>query len=212
MYNKPNLFFDVDNTMFDSNHLMLEALNELFGIKAVISDFYNNPTLSVILERYKPELCLEFSHDEISKRFSEYFLDSHEKHEAIEPFPDMPEVITKLSKRYNIWVNTARPHSSLPVLRSLFQKYTPGCVTGIHCVWHYLNGKYHKKLSKREFIIKGVRGTNRAFFDDCPDHIRDIQDIIPSYLFDPTGIYDAEPGIHNRVRSWKEKEELSILI
>lgn len=208
MYNKPNLFFDVDNTMFDSNPLMLEAFNELFGIKAVIADFYNNPSFEVILARYKPELCLELTPDSISKKFSEYFLDSHEKHEAIEPFEDMPEVITKLSKKYSIWANTARPHSSLPVIRSLFQKHTPNCITGIHCVWQYINGKYHKKLSKKEFIEGGVRGKNMAFFDDCPSHIRDIQEIIPSYLFDPTGVYDAEVGINNRIRSWKEKGEL----
>lgn len=208
MYNKQNLFFDVDNTMFDTNLRMLAAFNELFGISAIITDLYNNPPFEVILEKYNPELCVQFSSDVIWKKFSEYFLDSHEKHEVIEPFEDMPEVIKELSKKYKIWANTARPHSSLPVLRSLFTKYTPGCITGIHCVWHYINGKHHQKLSKKEFMEKGVRGTNKAFFDDCPDHIRATQDIIPSYLFDPTGTYDAEEGIQYRIRSWKEKANM----
>lgn len=58
--------------------------------------------------------------------------------------------------------------------------------------------------------MKSVPGNNIAFFDDTPDEIINMQGIIPSYLFDPTGKHETLTDIKLRVDSWKKIGELYI--
>lgn len=61
--------------------------------------------------------------------------------------------------------------------------------------------------SKRDFIAD-FPGEKVAFFDDNPRDVREVQTVIPSYLFDPQGHHISETDIPNRVRSWKEISDL----
>jgi hypothetical protein len=84
----------------------------------------------------------------------------------------------------------------------------PGCIADIHMVWDFVDGEYVAH-PKKDFV-KNVPGENIAFFDDTPREIIDMQDIIPSYLFDPTGKHETLTDIKLRVDSWKKIGELYI--
>lgn len=112
-------------------------------------------------------------------------------------------VIPMLAEKYKLWTVTARQKSGLHVIEHLIEKHIPKCISGIHCVWeHKGKGAYHE-ISKREFI-KNFPGNKLGFIDDSPSEILKVQDILPSYLFDPQGVNDGISAIHYRLRGWAD--------
>jgi len=111
--------------------------------------------------------------------------------------------ISSLSHRgYKLWTVTARQQHGMKVIRYLLDKYVPGCINGIHCVWGRSEEGSFEGISKKKFM-ESIPGEKIAFFDDSPDEIKDTKDFISSFLFDPAGIHKPIEGA-GLVKSWYE--------
>lgn len=199
---KPHIFLDFDNSKFDTNMLILNYINERYGIPSIPDDYINNPSYELILQKYLPPDLIPHK-DTIYEDFSKDILQSIEKHDAVAPMEGMVETIFKLSEKFTLWVVTARQRTGLHVIRHMLDKHVPDCIHDIHCVWgQYDNGEYYG-VPKRDFI-ESIEGEKIAFLDDSAKEILEMQDLIPSYLYDPKGVNDSVKNINHRVRSWKE--------
>jgi hypothetical protein len=195
------LFFDFDGVKFDTTQHHVDYINNRFAIKSVISDYINNPPLDKIVKKYLPE-DTEIDATDLYRGLSKLFLDSIDSHETVFPIDGMVQTIFSLSKIYNLVTVTARPDSGRHVIEHMLHKYVPGCISEIHCVWTYKNNEF-VPVTKKEFI-QNYPGKKVAFLDDSATEIKKLQEIIPSYLFDPCGYNDHETTIQRRVRSWQE--------
>lgn len=201
---KPHIFLDFDGLKFDTIPSMVSFINRTYKIESVIEDYTGSCPLELIVKKYDPSCRL--SEDDVFLHFGNNFLTSIEWHKEVLPLDGMCEVVSRLASKYTIWTVTARQKCSLPAIEYLLDKYIPGCISGIHCVWDYVDGKY-QSVDKREFI-SNVPGEKIAFFDDSKGEILKMQETIPSYLFDPSGLHDSDQSINNRIRSWWEIGEM----
>lgn len=197
---KQHIFFDFDGLKFDTTPAHVAYINETYGITSVASDYFNNPPLNEIIGKYTGK-----THD-----FDEVYLDVGTNfHTSIKwqgdvpPMEGMRETIQALAQKYTLWTVTARQKSGHDLVRYLLDKHIPGCITGIHCVWEYdTEQRKYFSTDKRTFI-ESIEGEKIAFFDDSPDEILKIGNILPCYLYDPKRVHDAREGISNRIRSWE---------
>ncbi|MEN9621915.1 MAG: 5 nucleotidase, deoxy (Pyrimidine), cytosolic type protein [Candidatus Parcubacteria bacterium] len=202
---RPVLFFDFDGLKFDTTPAIGAYINKRYGIHSVASDYVNNPRFNKIINRYLGgEVTNE---DDVYLDFAENFLRCHETHQGVEPLPGVTTVLPRLAERYELWTVTARQTIGLPVILGLLDTHVPNCISGVHCVWEYTGDKVFKERSKRDFIAR-FEGDKVAFVDDSVPEILNVQEILPSFLFDPHGVNDSVTGISNRVRSWQEIGEL----
>lgn len=202
----PVLFFDFDGFKFDTFQIHIEYINQKYHIETVESDYIGNPHLDLVINKYLPKnkhVSYGFVYEDIGKNL----LGSVDWHNKVKPMKDMVTVVKNLSKKYDIITVTARQKSSLNVIEYLINKYIPECISDIHCVWEHLGSGKFKEYSKKEFILNH-QGEKVGFFDDSPKEILPLCDHLPSYLFDPKGLHDENKQIKNRVRSWKEIENL----
>lgn len=198
---KPAVFFDFDDLKIDTVPAMIAHVNEHYGIASVRSDYLNGIYLEEVINRHLPKER-HVSREEAYLSLAEKFLCSIDLHEAIPLIDGVIEVLPQIAQRYEVWTVTARQKVSMHVVKHVLDRHVPGCVTGIHCVWDRRDGAYHA-ITKREFI-SGFEGEKVAFFDDTPREVLEVQDVVPSYLFDPHGLYDGMQEIRARVRSWRE--------
>jgi hypothetical protein len=201
---KPVLFLDFDGLKFDTLGIHVNYINKKYGVKTIPSDYTNNPSLETVIKKY----LLEDQHHLITKE--EVYVDigenlngSLEWHAEVLPMEGVEEVVPLLAKKYTLWTVTARQTACIPVIMYLLNKYIPHCISGIHCVWEHIGDGQFKGIPKRDFVAN-FNGEKIAFIDDSALEILDMQDMIPSYLFDPHGLNDMTPNIHHRVRSWQE--------
>jgi hypothetical protein len=197
-----NIFLDLDNSMFNTTPIFMNYLNKRYGIESKLEDYVNNASFEIILKKYLPIGTCPSAED-IYRDFVRNLLTSIDEHESVSPFEDMVETIFLLASKYTIWIVTARNKEGLHVIEHITNKHIPGCVTGNHCVWGYEGGGKNIAIPKKDFIWR-VEGRKVAFLDDTVKEILEMQDLVPSYLFDPTGVNNHIQGIHHRVRSWKE--------
>ena len=191
---------------YDTLQAHVNYMNHRYGIVTQPEDHIENPSLHLVANKYLPPER-HITREDMYEDLASNFLASHEWHKDVQPLEGMADVVQRLAEKYQIWVVTARAVGGMQVMQKLFDTYTPNCIAGIHCVWTGLGGKKFAERSKRDFV-KNFEGTKIAFFDDSPKEIRNMHDIIPSYLFDPTGRNDNLNDIKLRVRSWKEIGEL----
>ncbi|MFA6158221.1 MAG: hypothetical protein WCV82_04040 [Candidatus Paceibacterota bacterium] len=202
---KPILFFDFDDTKIDTIPAIVSYINGHYGIPSVYADYVNGPSLELIINKYLPRER-HVSPEEAYLNHGKNFQCSIDIHEGIPAMDGMIEVVPLLAQQYEIWTVTAREKVCQPVIKHVLDKHVPGCIAGIHCVWEYRDGAYHG-IQKRDFI-SSFKGEKVAFFDDSPKEILAVQDVIPSYLFDPRHLHDHMRDIQLRVRSWREISEI----
>jgi hypothetical protein len=201
MKNKKNLFFDFDDMKFITLPLLVSYINKKYGIKTTLNEYLdNNDSLDKIIQEHLPGVLIGYN--DIYKDVGENFHASLNWHSDVEPMPHMSEVMKGLKEKYNLYTVTSRQKVGIGVIQYILDKYIPGCITGVHCVWHYDKTDGFIANPKRNFI-ENTPGENIAFFDDSPKEIKKVEDIIPSYLFDPNGLHkDSETK--NRVASWEQ--------
>ena len=199
---KSALFIDLDNTKFDTIPAHVSYFNEKYQINSIGKDYANNPPLNLVLNAYLPQ-DKWVTREEAYRDATENFLHSMEHHKDILPMPYMAEVISLLAEKYVLWTVTARPKNTLDVIKYLIDRHIPNCISGIHCVWNHEGNGIFIGTSKRDFIEK-FEGEKAGFIDDSATEILEMQDILPSYLFDPLGLNNSIIEIRNRVRSWEE--------
>lgn len=205
---KPAIFLDFDGLKFDTLQMHVDYLNQRYGIESKPSDYIGNPSIDAVLKRYIPE----DKHNAIV--WEEVYLDIGENlnakvewHKDVSPLEGMCEVLPRLATKYDLWTITARQKTSMPVIEHLIAKHIPNCIIGIHCVSEHLGNNKFKDMPKRDFVSRYI-GEKVAFIDDSPTEIINMQDLIPSYLFDPLGHHDEKKEIKLRVRSWQEIGQL----
>ncbi len=204
---KPVLFFDFDGLKFDTLEIHIQYINQKYGIRTVESDYLDNPDLSLVINKYLPDKNTHFTKDYVYQDISKNLMESIDWHKKVEPFQDMPEIVKDLYKKYEMITVTARPTNSITVIKQLIKQHIPGCIENVHCVHELLEDGTFKVLPKKDFILNHP-GEKIGFFDDSPKEILRVHDVIPSYLFDPTGLHDSNSDIENRIRSWKQIGDL----
>ncbi len=193
-----HLFFDWDGMKFNTIHAQIHYINKTYGLKITVSDYIQHNYDPVkLLPSFIPNFDL--TPHEVYLDFGKNFQASIEAHERIEPMPGMCEVMPLLSKLYTIHTVTARQTFTLPVIEYIHDKYIPGCVANIHCVYERTDDDYIA-IPKKEYI-RNVEGEKVAFFDDNHHEIKDMKHVIPSYLFDPHSLYKSSFEYY-RVKSW----------
>jgi hypothetical protein len=202
---KPILFFDFDGLQFDTTPAIVAYMNKRYGMNSTAADYLNNPPLYTIVNSYCGEGTV--TEDDANLDLAENFLCCHETHKTVKPVPGFTVVLPRLAKRYEVWTVTARQTVGLSVIQGLLDAHVPDCVSGVHCVWEHVGNKVLKERSKRDFIAS-FDGPKLAFVDDSVREIVKVQDILPSFLFDPHGFNDGVVGIRNRIRSWHKIGEL----
>lgn len=195
------LFFDLDQTMFDTNPSAEDYIMEKYGLNVDLNQHYKNlSTLDIINSQLDSNDKLDFNL--FWRDYGDNFLNSIERHENVSPFIGMVDVIKELSKKNSLYIVTARQDiDNSKVIYYLLNKYIKNCITDIHCVWRLNKNKYIP-FHKDEYI-RTHSGNKIAFFDDHPKEVNSMQKIIPSYLFDPNKIHTKTNGIQ-KIFSWDQ--------
>lgn len=199
---KPYLFFDFDGLKFNTTPALVRYMNQRWNMNSVESDYVNRVhDIESVINKYRKDLNVTYSeaYEDMGKNYNSSLLWQQD----VQPIENMCEIMKLLSKKYTLLTVTARQKAGIHVIQYLLDKYIPGCVTDIHCVYESIgNGKFNEVL-KKDFI-KSLTGEKVAFIDDSPKEIEDMQSTIPSYLFDPKRLHDNLTEIKNRVHSWNE--------
>ena len=200
---KQNIFLDLDGLKFDTLPALALYMNDRYGLNSTALDYVNKgSSLELVLWDHRPDLK-HISRDAVYLEYGKNFASSIKYHENVLPMKDMCEVVSSLSKKYTLYTVTARQKSGIHVIQYLLEKHIPKCITDIHCVWEHKNDNSFSMISKKDFI-KTVSGKHAGFLDDSLHEVEDMQDFMPSYLFDPDGLYKNHKKRINRVETWKE--------
>ncbi|MBP9714913.1 MAG: hypothetical protein KBD52_00255 [Candidatus Pacebacteria bacterium] len=201
---KPTLFLDLDGTKFQTLFAHVVYINHKYGIQSSPIDYANNPPLQDVIRKYTPkENHHLITEDEVYEDIQVNFLNNKVWVERIPPMEDMPRVVKELLRKYILWTLTARQAGNSDMTWNLINKHILGCISGIHFVHtKNPNGKGFSKFSKVEFV-KLFPGEKAGFVDDSANEVIQMEDTIPSYLFDPFGFND-HVSVQNRLRTWKE--------
>ena len=196
-----NLFFDLDEMKFGTLSAQVAYTNHRWNTETTIDDHIGqNHKLEELVRKHTGMEHL--TRDEVYIDFGRNFLASIDWHKQVQPMPYMQEVMHDLAQKYTLYTVTARQEISLPVIKYLLDTHIPGCITHIHCVYGRINNQYIEK-PKKDFIAS-IKGDNLAFFDDSLSEIRNMQNVIRSYLYDPTNRHEHENDIQHRISSWEE--------
>jgi hypothetical protein len=176
-----NLILDFDNTQANSLPILTEFINQMFGIESTPDD-HRYLKIEKILEKYEAQT--DFTTDEIYYHFIQRFQTSVRWQSRIKPIPGLTEVLPRLAEKYNIYTCSSRQTAGIDNIRIFSEEYVPGCIKGIHCVYHYV-GPGYTKISKAKFI-KALPGENVLFVDDCIHELTEVKDLVPTLLFGQT--------------------------
>lgn len=199
---KPNLFFDFDNTKFNTTPALMLYINQRWNINSIESDYIGkNDDLELVVGKYRTDI--EINRNEVYEDLGRDYNKSIVRQKDVPSIKNMRRVIKLLSKKYTLWTVTARQKEGMHVIKYLLDKHIPGCISGIHCVWERKASGISIETSKKDFI-ESISGEKVAFIDDSPKEILKMQSIIPSYLFDPSKLHENLTGINNRIYSWNE--------
>ena len=198
---KSNVFLDFDDLIVKTKPAVISYVYDRYGVKITDSEYYNeNGSLHDVIKRYNPHLSVTFN--ELYLDYGKNFLASLEWNRNIPLMEDVQEIIPMLSRKYNLFIVTARQKIGLEVIDKLTVEFFGKCFKEIHCVWEWVDDVGFCESSKKSFISK-VQGEKVVFIDDSKKEIKKMENILPTYLFDPEGLCKPENGI-NIVRSWKE--------
>ena len=200
---KPVVFLDFDGMKFETITAHTKFINERYGIQTTALEHeHTQHRLDLLIKKHRSDITL--SKDEIYTETGVHFLASIPRHEEVVPMEEeMPDVVKRLAAKYTLITVTARQTVGLDVIRYLIDKYIPGCISLIHCVYENRTDGGFNHFPKNEFI-KNFVGEKVAFFDDSPTEILEMQTTLTSYLYDPFGKYTDRTEIKNHIKSWKE--------
>lgn len=200
---KPNLIFDLDDTIFDSLPLLVEFMNQTWGINSTPDDYRNPNSLHLIVQKYRNDNFI--SYEQVYDTYRDGFSLSELWHERIMLIPYAGEVIPKLASKYRLHIATKRSSQSSIIVGKVINKHIPNCIESVYYAIKYIKGYGHLYQKKKDFVY-GLDGESIAFVDDSPFEIEEMGNIIPSYLFDPKNNHPKREM--NKIRGWKEVEAI----
>ncbi len=186
---------------FSTRKVSLLFFQERYGVTIPDDEYFCGHSLETLIMEQIPVELRPTKH-EFYLHFSRELLASQKWHEGLEPIVGAREVITELSKAYDLRVATARHVCSSGVVRHLIDTFFSGHFIDIHHVWRHDEKTEPHGIPKRDFV-SGFE-TRIGFVDDNPREIREMTGITDAYLFDPLGYHTSETDILNRVTSWEE--------
>lgn len=204
---KPTLFFDFDDTLVDTQPVMRDFIAEYYGVRLPDDLYLCGNTLWKIVNSYLPPER-QIPHDQFYEDWAEKFLISHEVHSKVTTMNRADVHIPRLASKYNLWIVTARQEGGLSVVTRLCQRLFGQHIQGIHFVWRRLSKNEFKLIMSKKDFIASFPGEKVAFFDDNPGEVREVQSILPTFLFDPFGLHLEVPDVKFRVESWDEIAEI----
>jgi len=196
---KPKIFFDFDDTLFVTKHLITRYIHEQYDVVLPPDEYHCGNSLYEIVVSLRTDIKID--RETFWRSYAHDFLASTEWHKNIEPYPDMIETMQQLAKKYEIIIVTARQEISRPVVKQILDIYLPNTISHVHYVWKIINGIYVPYL-KADFI-SDLSGEKVAFFDDNPGEIDACSSVIKTILFDPYYLHKGAITYTN-VHSWKE--------
>jgi len=200
---KPTLFFDFDDTSIVTRDAIRLYFKQRYGVDLPEGSYLHGKCIWKLINDFLPPDQM-ISRDAFYLDWRDGFLTSQEWHKNVRPVEGADNVIRRLARRYQLWIVIVRQQASSKLVSQLCQKFFGQCISGFHFVW---SGDGHnsswKEESKKDFIA-GFPGDKVAFFDDSPDEIRNVQEVLPAYLFDPVGYHAEASDIRCRVKSWDE--------
>lgn len=199
--NKSHLFFDIDGMKFHTMPAQIAYANKTYGINILPEEYHLiGHYLDSVIKKHRPDITL--SREEIYTDWGKNFLASKKWHRDVLPMEGMPRVMKELPKKYIIHDVTARQSHGIHVIKYLLDKFIPGCVNNIHCVWTQTGAGGFIGVTKKAYIAS-VQGKKDGFFDDSLHEIEETKAIIPSYLFDHVNLHSDVEGA-DIVRSWEQ--------
>lgn len=192
------IFLDFDDTLFFTKPAIFQYVEDTYGVTINQTKWHCGNSLPEIINAYAGEELVEV--DSFWRNYARDFLMSVEKHQTVQPLPDMVEVINELSEIYELYIVTARQKVGIKVIDHLVTKHIDGCIKHIHCVWD-TDGSTYKPTYKHEYVGQHL-GEKIAFIDDHPQEVEKMSPVAPSFLFDPNGLHPDHLG--EKFVSWKE--------
>lgn len=195
MKKKGNIIFDLDNTLIESRHIMIEYMNSKWGINSIERDYYDDDNLHAIVNKYRngsPVSRKEFYDDYVAN-----LILSMEWNRRIKPVLFLKEIIESFSREHNLYIATKRLDISARIVNQMLKDYhIAQYIEDVYYAIRYINffGNRYLKLSKG-FFMKNLPRENIAFVDDSLHEIEKTKDIVPSYLIDPLNMYGEVTGI-----------------
>ncbi len=200
---KPTVFYDFDDTMLDTRHLVAAYINLRYGTNISAEMYLSGNSLELAVNAALPP-GKAVSRDRFYEDFDRLFLRSMKWHSKAVPVKDAEKYIPMISRKYNQWVVTARQDGCAPIFSKLCKKFFGNHISGAHFVWSRTGEcQFEMNQSKRDFIAS-FPGNKVAFFDDNPEEVRKTGEVITTYLFDPNDHHHHETDIQHRVKSWEE--------
>lgn len=201
---KPIIFLDFDDTLMHTKDAVIDFCNDHYKIKISKEEYHCGNNLEKIVSAHLPE-GEDVSRSDFYTHYGSEFLPSHKWHSGVYPVEGVADVIPQLSKKYDLWIVTARQKGSSEVVQSLIDKFLPGSISGTHHVWEHLGNGEFKESPKKDFI-ESFKGEKILFIDDNPAEVQKTMKIIDSCLFDPHDFH-FEEEVPSRVKSWRDIAE-----
>ena len=204
---KPILFFDFDDVLVYTRQVTIDFLTKFYGVQ--IPDELNyggNSVWQMVVGLLPPEK--KVSREQFYEDCAQHFLTSHDFHAKATPIAGAEMWVPRLAFKYDLWIVTARQEVSLPVVTKLSRKFFGNHIAGMHFVSRRLGERNFQLIKSKKDFIADFPGMKVAFFDDTPSEVREVQKVIPAYLFDPGHQYGDEPVIRRQGQSWEEIADL----
>ena len=205
---KKKFLIDFDNTPVDTRKCHSDYVNYTYDIQSVPEEFVNNASIASIIKKHWKDF--DISDVEVMEHMGVYFHTSTNWHKNAKPIDEhVCNILTELSKKYELVVATARQDRSEKLVRHLLELHFPLCVIEkIHFVHTRVSHEKFIHIPKRQFVQEVGPNKFVCFVDDSTKEIKNMQDLIPSHLFDAWNLFENVSDIQSRVSSWKTIGEL----
>ena len=201
---KRHLFMDFDGLKYNTFPYFTKYYNNKYGINIKEEEFYFEKDACILVNKH-----IEISEVDLYGACGREFLNSIDWHKDVRPYEGMVDVVNPLINEWLMHTVTARQFSGINTIEYLNEKYVPGAISKIHCIWEKLPNNEYKHISKIDYILSHVsNATDGIFLDDTPKEILRAQDHVRSILFDPHEVFSGMKEIKERATSWKMMGEM----
>lgn len=178
---KEALILDFDGVIVITEYLWIDYINKKYGIDSKKEDYDNNLSLE---DNVNKMAGLKLAFEEFYCDFTNNFTMSRKVHENVSLLPNAKAVIKELSKKYSLFISTARNALGRDVVKYVLDRHEIlPYFKGFHFIYSFDNRMEFVKYPKAEFIAS-FDGHVSYFIDDSHKEIEKSKKIASSILFD----------------------------
>jgi len=180
---KEAFILDFDGVTAITEHLWIEYVNKKYGINTKKVDYCNGMTLEGMVNKLTG---LNLTFEEFYLDFTQNFTMSFEIHHDVSLLPDAAFVIKELSRKYGLFLSTARNSLGREVIKYILKRHDVAkYFNGYHFVYSLTERNEFIKRPKTDFI-SSFQGRVAYFMDDSDYEIEKSKSLVPSILFGGT--------------------------